>query len=58
MKEELFRPDALQILDFFHLSENVYSYAKAKYNMDESRYVPWVERVCEKLKDGKWEEVL
>lgn len=58
MKEELFGQDALQILDFFHLSENVYSYGKAKYKMDESRYIPWAKDKCEKLKDGKWEEVL
>lgn len=58
MKEELFGPDALQILDYFHLSENVYSYGKAKYKMDESKYVPWAESICEKLRDGKWGEVL
>lgn len=58
MREELFGPSALQILDFFHLSENVYSYGKAKYRMDESKYVPWADAICEKLADGKWEDVL
>jgi len=58
MKEELFGEDVVQILDFFHLSENVYSYGKAKFKMDESKYIPWAESKCKKLKDGKWEEVL
>lgn len=33
--EELF-PNAQHILDYFHLSENVYSYAKAKFHLDEN----------------------
>lgn len=58
MKEELFGEDAVQILDFFHLSENVYSYGKAKYKMDESKYIPWAESKCNDLKNGKWVEIL
>ena len=45
--EELF-PDAKQILDLFHLCENTYSYAKAIFRNDESKYVPWAESVIEK----------
>lgn len=58
MSEELFGDDAIHILDFFHLSENVYSYAKAKYNMDESKYKPWAEKICAQLKNGEWQSVL
>ena len=58
MKDELFGEDALQILDFFHLSENVYSYGKAKFKMNESQYIPWADEKCKKLRDGKWKEVL
>lgn len=58
MKEELFGEDAVQILDFFHLSENVHSYGKAKFKMDESKYLPWAEEKCQKLREGKWAEVL
>jgi len=57
MKEELF-PDAQQILDFYHLCENVNDYAKSIFNMDESRYRPWVEQVCAALKAGKYRDVL
>ena len=58
MKEKLFGGDAIQILDFFHSSENVYSFGKAKFKMNESKYVPWAEGICKKLKEGKWKEVL
>lgn len=58
MKEELFGDDAIQILDFFHLSENVYTYGKAKFKMDDTKYIPWAEIKCAKLKEGKWKEVL
>lgn len=58
MKDELFGDDAIQILDFFHLSENVYSYGKAKFKMDESKYQSWAESKCRMLKDGKWKELL
>lgn len=58
MRDELFGSDAIHILDFFHLCENVYSYGKAKYNMNEKEYMPWAERICKLLKEGKWEHVL
>ena len=57
MVEELF-PDAQQILDFFHLSENVHTYAKALFNMDASKYMPWAKRVCDTLKKSEYERVL
>jgi len=57
MKEELF-PDAQQILDFYHLCENVTDYAKCIFNMDEARYKPWAEQVCASLKAGKYKDVL
>ena len=57
MKEVLF-PDAQQILDFYHLCENVYKFAKDIYNMDESLYKPWSERVCKELKESLYRDVL
>ena len=57
MIAELF-PDAQQILDFFHLSENVYDFAKALFKMNEARYRPWAEDLCERLKASKYDEVL
>jgi hypothetical protein len=57
MVAELY-PDAQQILDFFHLSENVYKFAKALFKMDENRYRPWAEDMCERLKASTYDEVL
>lgn len=57
MAEEIF-PDSQHILDYFHLCENVYTYAKAKFRMDETKYRPWSENICERLKEGKSGSVL
>ena len=57
MAEELF-PDAQHILDLFHLKENVYDFSKSKFGMNESKYVPWAERIIGMLEDGHTEEVL
>jgi len=57
MTEELF-PDAQQILDFFHLSENVHEYAKYYFKMDESKYKPWAEKTCAALRESRSCDVL
>lgn len=57
MVEEFF-PDAQQILDFFHLSENVYAYAKYLFNMDESKSKPWAKNICDRLKKSQYNSVL
>jgi hypothetical protein len=57
MGNELF-PDAVQILDLFHLKENVYSYAKYKFSQEEKKYVPWAEHVIDMLEKGKACDVL
>jgi hypothetical protein len=43
MKEKLF-PDAQQILDYYHLYENVNEFAKQIFNMAEHKYKPWAEQ--------------
>ena len=57
MAEELF-PDAQHILDFFHLSENVYEYARFYFGMDESKYKPWAENICDRLRKSQYRGVL
>ena len=57
MVDELF-PDAQQILDFFHLCENVYTFSKALFSMNESKYVPWAKSICSQLKKSKSDLVL
>lgn len=57
MVEELF-PDAQHILDYFHLCENVNTYAKHLFNMDELKYKPWAKDICDALKKGRYQQVL
>ena len=57
MKEELF-PDAQQILDFYHLCENVNTYAKCLLGQDPAKYESWATEMCALLKKSKWQEVL
>jgi hypothetical protein len=57
MKEELF-PDAQQILDFYHLCENISNYAKSIFSLDEKLYKPWAKEVCDLLKESKTNEAL
>ena len=49
---------AQHILDFFHLSENVYDFAKELFDLDEKKYTPWAQRITEMLRQGKADEVL
>ena len=55
--KELFL-DAQHILDYFHLCENVNTFAKHLFKMDESRYKPWAKKICDKLKKGESQYVL
>jgi len=57
MCEEIF-PDAVQILDLYHLKENIYSYAKHKYNHNSAEYTAWAETAIQKIEDGYVEELL
>ena len=57
MVEDLF-PDAQQILDFYHLCENVNTYAKHLFNMDEAKYEPWAKDICNQLRASQHQLVL
>lgn len=57
MVEECF-PDAQQILDFFHLSENVHTYAKYLFKMNEDKYKPWAKNICGLLRASQYHSVL
>ncbi|MDR1901094.1 MAG: hypothetical protein LBQ88_02255 [Treponema sp.] len=48
---ELF-PDAVQILDFYHLSENIYCFSKYLHGEDPQNYTPWAEEMRALAKDG------
>jgi len=57
MVDEFF-PDAQQILDYFHLCENVHTYAKALFDMDVLKYTPWAKKICALLKASQYKSVL
>lgn len=57
MCKELF-PDAVQILDFYHMSENTHDYAKFIYPEDEVTRRKWVNKVLESLNAGNIDEAI
>ena len=57
MKEQLF-PYATQILDLFHLKENVMAFAQFIFHNEKSKYTPWWHEVCNELENGEWRKVL
>lgn len=57
MREELF-PDAQQILDYYHLCENVNTFAKYLFGMEPSQYSTWANDICALLKASKFNKVL
>jgi hypothetical protein len=57
MCEELF-PDAIQILDYYHLSENVHRFAKYQYPDNEIKMRGWAKDILNKIDKGLVDEVL
>ena len=57
MAQEMY-PDAQQILDYFHLCENVNDYAKCLFNQNEIKYKPWAKNICTALKNSEHKRVL
>jgi len=47
-------PDAQQILDFYHLCENVNEYARHHFSMNEPKYKPWAKKICDALKKSQY----
>jgi hypothetical protein len=57
LKEDFF-PDAIQILDFFHLAENIYKAAKFIFKNDAEKYTPWAENIIDHLRNSRAETAL
>lgn len=55
--KELF-PDAECILDYFHMAENVYNYAKELYNHDEKRYKRWAKTILYYIETNQLKKAL
>ena len=57
MAQEQF-PGSIEILDFFHLSEYVWSVAKAAYPKDEQQQKDWVKVQQQLFKKSQWRVVI
>ena len=57
MKQRLF-PNAQQILDFYHLCENVSKFSNAVFGFNSQKSKEHTDLWCELLKEGKWLDVL
>ena len=54
--DELF-PEAIHVLDLYHVKEHVYDFGKWLYK-DEEQAGKWIEQIIEKIEESKTEEVL
>ena len=60
MIQEIF-PDAQQILDYYHLCENVNKYARGLFGVAQSQEKArkkWVNDICDSLKKSRYQDVL
>lgn len=57
LADEMF-PDAVQVLDYYHMSENVHDYAKYLYPSDEAEMKQWASIVITNIESGKIDEAL
>lgn len=57
MREEIF-PDTQQILDYYHLCENVNTFAKHLFGNEPNQYSGWANEMCAMLKESEWNKVL
>ena len=51
-------PDAIRILDFYHMAENVYDYAGALYPGNDKAKAQWADEVIENIKAGRFQEAV
>jgi hypothetical protein len=56
--KKMYFPDAQQILDFYHLRENISTFAKNVFSLDESKYKPWADKACDLMKKSQANSVL
>jgi hypothetical protein len=57
MAAELF-PDAVQILDLFHLEENIFNFGKYLFNNNAEKYTPWAKSLISLAENSRTDELL
>jgi hypothetical protein len=55
--EDIF-PDAIQILDKFHLEENLFEYARYKFGENKEAYIKWAKNIMKDIEDGNIKRAL
>jgi hypothetical protein len=50
-------PEAVQILDFYHLAEHVYDAGKELFGDDSLKYTPWAENIISLLRESETTQV-
>ncbi len=55
---EEYYPDAIQILDYYHVSEYVWDVARSAYPENLKRQKNWVKKPLDWLKASQWEKVI
>ena len=56
--KNMYVPNAVRILDLFHLKSSVMRFAQFIFGNNSEKYMPWWGEVCKQLEEGKWREVL
>ncbi|MDR2443937.1 MAG: hypothetical protein LBE31_10515 [Deltaproteobacteria bacterium] len=56
--KEIYFHDAVQILDFYHLCEHIYTFSKELHDFDESKYVKWAETLVNLFRFSKSKEAI
>ena len=51
-------PDAVMILDLYHLRENIYTYAKYKFPGDTAKYTAWAESAIKMIENEEADKLL
>lgn len=57
MCEEVF-PDAVYVLDYFHMTENIFNYAKLLYPNNEKKYTKWAKSVIHYIETQQVQKAL
>jgi hypothetical protein len=56
--KEIYFPDAIQILDFYLLSEYIYTFAKEIYDFDVKKYDRWAKKLIHLFKNSKIDDAI
>jgi hypothetical protein len=56
--KSIYFQDAIHILDFYHLAERTFEFAKKYFKEDESKYVPWAKNAIYFFKNSKYKELM